>query len=124
MNYNNHTQPSPDFDGGYQYNPRSNVTQTQFLTHRYVDTLLQTKGYHAEGGGESLQDFLSRGVFHYFTWPKDWDEKPVRVNVNYQFSAPFGPGEQHQILLFSQWNAAYRITHKNGRVDPGSIAEV
>jgi hypothetical protein len=124
ISYNNLQQPSPDFDGGYKFDPRSSVTQSQFLAHRYVDTLLQSNGYHTEGGAETLSDYLARGMFHYFTWPKDSDEKPTRVNVNYQFSAPFGQGEQPHILLFHQWSSTFRITHKNGRVDPASIKEL
>jgi len=124
LNYNGFQQPCPDFDGEYKYNPQSQISQSQFVAHRYVDNLFQSNGYHAEGGAESLADYMARGMFHYFTWPKDSDEKSTRVNVNYRFSAPFGVGEQHQMLLFSQWNTAFRITHRYGQVDPTRIQEV
>ena len=124
LNYNNLQQPCPDYDGRYTFDPRSNVTQSQCITHRYVENLLQTNAYHSEGGAESLADFVRRGMFHFFLWPKDVDERSTQVNVNYQFETPFGVGEEHQVLLFNQWRSTFRITHKNGQVDTDQIKEM
>ena len=122
--YNGQTQPSPDFQGGYTYEPGFRESHTQAIANRYVDNLLQSGGSDGNGGSESLTDFKRRGPYHKFLWHKDYDEKPTHVTVNAQFSEPFGAGEQHRMLLFSQWKSAWKISHVNGKVDPTRVREV
>ena len=92
--YNGQTQPSPDFQGGYTYEPGFRESHTQAIANRYVDNLLQSGGSDGNGGSESLTDFKRRGPYHKFLWHKDYDEKPTHVTVNAQFSEPFGAAEQ------------------------------
>lgn len=124
ITYNGHTQPSPDFQGGYTYHPDSSVSQTQAIANRYVDNLLQSGQYHAVGGSETMADFKRRGPYHECLYHKDFDEKPTHVTVNTQFGAPFGAGEQHRLLLFNRWKTAWKITHVGGKVDPTRVIEV
>lgn len=126
INYNNMQKPSPDFDGKYTTSLGSTLLkQTNNLTQRWADTLLQAGAYHTEGGAESLKDWLNRGMYFHFLWPKDAVENNTRVNINYQFSQVFTPGDkQHKLLLFSWWRTAYHIVHRNGRVEKMSVEEL
>jgi hypothetical protein len=92
---------------GKRVRPSIQDLKVPVLAHRYVGNLLQSNAYHTEGGGESLTDFLAGGAFHYFAWPKDFNELPTRVNVNSQFSTPFVPGDN--IRFWSPVNGSWRI---------------
>ena len=48
----------------------STAKQINYLTHRYADTLLQSGAFHTEGGSESLSEWIRRGMFFHFAWPK------------------------------------------------------
>ena len=120
INYNSQIQPSPDFQGGYTYDPSSQQPQKQALARRYVDNIL-TQRIDENAGTETLADFLSRGAYHTFRYDKDMDQRPTSVAVHTQFSDAFGDGEQHRLLLFSQWRSAWQIPHANGKVDATKI---
>ena len=118
-------KPAPDFDGRYE-----NVTgdscrsQSNFLVHRYVDSLMQADLFHTDGGAESFNDWLRRGPYYHFRWPKDAMENSSRVNVNVKFSRPFAQNMQHQMMLFSQQRTAYKISHKDGRIQMQKLLEL
>lgn len=125
INYNNMQKPSPDFDGQYvSQQGNMELDQVNQLTHRYVDTMMQSGGYHTEGGAETFLDWINRGPYYYFVWPKDAVENNTRVNVNYKFSQAFDGATNHKILLFNEWRTAYHIVHKNGRVESLSVEEL
>ena len=125
IEYGNEQKPVPDFDGRYSkalantYEPTHN-----FLVHRYVDSLMQANLFHTDGGAESYDDWIRRGPFYHFRWPKDAMEKSTRVTVNFKFARPFAAGFEHQVMLFSQWRTAYKITHRNGRVELPTLEEL
>ena len=123
--YGSESKPQPDFDGRYSGVQGDSIqTQTNYLVHRYVDSLMQADLFHTDGGAESFQDWLRRGPYYHFRWPKDGVEQSTRVSVNFKFSQPFANNLQHQIVLFSQWRSAYKIKHKNGRVDISAFQEL
>jgi len=125
LTYAHQQKPAPDFDGrfgGAQGN--ANNSQANFLQHRYVDSLMQADMYHSEGGPESFEQWIERGPYYHFRWPKDAMENSTRVNVNFKFSRPFDENLQHQVMLFSQWRTAYKITHKDGRIDVQALHDL
>jgi len=124
LTYGGQQKPAPDFDGRYEHVVgNSRASQSNFLVHRYVDSLMQTDLFHTDGGAESFNDWLRRGPYYHFRWPKDSSETSTRVNVNVKFSRPFAQQMQHQIMLFSQWRTAYKIKHKDGRVQMQQLLE-
>ena len=125
IQYGNEQKPVPDFDGKYSKAlPGSYRISSNFLVHRYVDSLMQANLFHTDGGAESFDDWIRRGPFYHFRWPKDAMENSTRVTVNFKFSQPFAEGLEHQVMLFSQWRSAYKITHRNGRVHLPTLEEL
>ena len=125
ISYGTEQKPSPDFDGRYE-SSKSNTyrPQTNFLVHRYVDSLMQADLFHTDGGAESFPEWLRRGPYYHFRWPKDAMEKSTRASVNFKFARPFANNLQHQVMLFSQWNSAYKISHRQGRVQLSELNEL
>lgn len=118
IQYGNETKPSPDFDGEYsKVLANSYEMGTNFLVQRYAASLLQADLYHTDGGAESYDDWLRRGPYFHFRWPKDAMENSTRLTVNFKFAEAFADGLEHNVMLFSHWRSAYKITHRDGRVE-------
>jgi len=125
LTYANEQKPAPDFDGRYESTQaNSHLATTNFLAHRYVDTLLQADLFHTDGGPESFADWIKRGPYYHFRWPKDAMENSTRATVHFKFGRAFAENLQHQVMLFSHWRTAYKIVHKNGRVDVSNLREL
>ena len=125
MTYAGQQKPAPDFDGRYEnVTGNSRSSQSNFLVHRYVDSLMQADLYHTDGGAESFNDWIRRGPYYHFRWPKDAMENSTRVNVNIKFARPFAQNMQHQVMLFSQWRSAYKISHKDGRIQMQKLLDL
>ena len=125
IHYGQEQKPTPDFDGRYDDRVGdTTVPQTNYLVHRYADTLMQANLYHTEGGAESFEHWLQRGPYYHFRWPKDATENSTRASVNFKFARPFAGGMQHQVMLFSQWRSAYKIVHRDGRIEVQGLPEM
>ena len=125
IQYAREQKPSPDFDGCHEmHQGDSNTSGINYLTHRYADSLMQADLYHTDGGAESFQEWISRGPFYHFQWPKDAMNQSTRAAVSVKFAAPFAEDRQHQMMLFSQWRTAYRIVHRNGRIEIAAMNEL
>jgi hypothetical protein len=123
INYNGLQKPSPYFDGQWtEIEGDSFQNEVNHLTQRYVDTMMQAGAYHTEGGTETFPEWIGRGPFYHFVWPKDAAENSTRVNVSFQFAEEFFPVNiNHKILLVNWWRNAYHITHVNGKVDQMTV---
>lgn len=136
VNYANAQKPSPDFDGRYtEEESDGTLHSTDQLKHRYNDTMMQTGCYHAEGGCESFTEWMQRGVYFYFNWPKDGFEDNTRVNVNVAFRTAFkdtplatglpgGTVMAPMLLLFNWWRTAYHVKVKGGRIESMTVEEL
>ena len=125
IQYGNEQKPVPDFDGAYSKALSNSFRKTEnFLVHRYVDSLMQSNMYHTDGGAETYDDWIRRGPYYHFRWPKDAMENSTRVTVNFKFARPFAENLEHQVMLFSQWRTAYKITHRNGRIHLPTLEEL
>ncbi len=118
LQYNNKSKPSPDFDGKYVCQDGNNlVAQSNNLTQRWTDSMLQAGGFMTEGGSESFKDWISRGPYYHFSWPKDATDNTTRVNLNYQFEQAFEPANSnHKVLMFNWYRNAIHVVHENGQV--------
>ena len=125
IQYGNEQKPVPDFDGMYTKSLADSFQRTKnHLVHRYVDSLMQANLFHTDGGAESFDDWIRRGPYYHFRWPKDAMETSTRVTGNFKFGAAFAEGLEHQVMLFSQWRTAYKITHRNGRIHLPTLQEL
>ncbi len=100
---------SPDFDPIY-------TTPTSYITELYAETQLYSGQKFNEGGPESQQDFIDRGIYLYFAWPRDATDESTRVNINYQFDEGIIVTNVARVLLFNHYKNVAMITVKSGRV--------
>ena len=125
LDYAGQQKPAPYHNGKYTcVTGDSHANQSNFLLGRWVDSMMQADAFHSDGGGESYHDWLTRGPYYHFRWPKDANESSTRVGVNFKFSQPFAEQRQHQVMLFSQWRSAFKIVHKDGRVQVSALQEL
>ena len=126
IQFNNTQKPSPDYDGAYKESLGAVAMEsTNYMTQRWVDSLLQTGAFHTEGGAESFHEWVKRGPFFHFVWPKDAKERGSRVSVSFKFSDQLQPaGKSHFVLLFNWWRTAVRIENRNGKSAVSAIEDI
>ncbi len=108
LQYDGSQKPQPDSDPNY-------VSPDGFINSRYVETLLYSNAYFDQGGGESLNDYIDRGLYMYFAYPKDGSSESTRVNVNFSFKTNPTPNSAN-LLLFDHHKKMVLINVQNGRV--------
>ena len=120
-------QLKPYVDNLMLYTPQINENQesgeaTNFLTERYMLNTLQTGGYFDAGGPETFEEWLKRGPYYMFLWPKDGSNHDVRAHVTYEM--PPGTydngtrvkGFNYKLLFFYRYRKGYGINVRNSRV--------
>ena len=105
--YSGQNKPSPD--GDWDFSGTNNTYE-----QAYAETMLYNGGYFDSGGSESFKDWLNRGHYHYYAWPRDGDDRSTRVAVNYKFSE--SPGTDASVLLFDHYKKILIIQVSDGRV--------
>lgn len=108
LQYNGENKPSPDADPNF-------ASPNAFINSRYAETMLYSGTYFDSGGGESLDDWIKRGLYMYYSYPKDGLSESTRVNVNYQFRAAPGANAAN-VLLFDHYKKMVLVSIVNGRV--------
>lgn len=106
--YASQNKPSPDAD------PIFSGT-VNYLKQRYADSVLYNNSYFSGPGPETFQEWLDRGMYFYWSWSKDANDKSTRVNVNYQLSEDMG--NDGRLLLFSHEQKMAIVSVRNGRVE-------
>ena len=125
LTYAGQQKPTPDFDGMYtSASGDSRISQINFLAQRYVDNLMQADLFHTDGGAESFAEWKQRGPYFHFRWPKDAMDASTRASVTVKFAQPFDDGQQPSIMMFDQWRNAFKIVHKNGRININALREM
>ena len=125
LSYAGQHKPSPDFDGGYDsLSGDTRVSKRNHMLQRYADSLMQMDLYHTDGGSETFGEWKQRGPFFFFRWPKDATDSSTRANLTVKFSQPFRGGQKPCVMLFNQWRSAFRIVHRNGRIDVSKLLEL
>jgi hypothetical protein len=101
--------PQPDAD------PQFKVTSAEdYTTQRYVETQINSGSYFSEGGGETIKEWQKRGAIHYFSTPKDGQDRSTRVTINHQFKDDFK--DKARLLLFDHSQASAKVTIQRGMV--------
>lgn len=112
VQYAGETKPSPDADPDYN---SVAAGKKDFLSSRYAETMLYSGAYFDCGGAEDKNDWIQRGPYYYFSWPKDGSSESTRVNVNYSFQDALGAG-RGRVLLFDHYKQMVMISVVNGQV--------
>ena len=118
ISYNNQSKPSPNFTGRYFLDQQALTTdRANFMTAVWKQNLFQTNQVHNEGGGETEADFKKLGFWYYSNWPKDAYENVETLTVYFQFARAFvPPTHPPNLLVFTEWKTAHRITTTGGQV--------
>ncbi len=114
VRYNGEQKPSPDADPNF-------LSPDGFMKSRYAETLLYSGAYFDCGGGESFRDWVDRGPYYYFSYPKDGSSESTRVNVNYQFRRSLGA--TGRVLLFDHYRSMVLVSIVNGRIQDVVVQE-
>jgi hypothetical protein len=120
-------QLKPYVDNLMLYTPQLSATQTEgeatnFLTERYMLNTLQTGGYFDAGGPETFEEWLKRGPYYMFLWPKDGSNHDVRAHVTYEMPpGTYADGTKvkgfaYKLLFFYRYRKGYGINVRNSRV--------
>ena len=112
------------YNGIQKPQPRADVNfngPNDFLKQRYMENLIYTGNYFNQGGNESYQDWLDRGMYFYFAWPKSGNNGSTEVSVNFKFRNSVG--SNGNVLLFSFAKKIAFIKYMNGVVRDVRIAE-
>lgn len=102
-------KPNPDLDPNYS-------SPTAFATQLYGESQLYSGQKFNEGSPESEQDWIDRGLYLYYAWPRDATDESTRVNINYQFNNALTVNNVARTLLFNHYKNVAMITIKSGRV--------
>lgn len=115
IQYAGQNKPQPDADPSFICpDPLQVGDCINYLKQRYADSILYSGAYFDCGGSEDFYDWLNRGMYFYFSWPKDGLNESTRVNVNYQLSQNMG--NNASVLLFDHHKKMIIITVREGRV--------
>jgi hypothetical protein len=63
------------------------TTATQFFTQRYIETMTNTMQLYRPGGCENLEEWLARGAYYNWAWPRDGNDLSTRFHVFVAFKA-------------------------------------
>lgn len=118
-------------------NTKGNTT-TQFFTQRYLETMTNTGQLFKPGGCETLEEWLERGAYYNWMWPRDGNDLSTRFHVFVAFEAATQDGKANeletelvkrawpqqisgqnndiQILIFDMIPRAFSLSLRNGSV--------
>jgi hypothetical protein len=109
IQYNGVSRPAPDADPQYKL-----VGQEDYMVQRYIEDQIHSGGYFDTGGTETIEEWLERGLYLHFKWPKDGSSQSTRVSVHYSFGVP--PAANSRVLLFDHYYSYVTVQIKDGRV--------
>ncbi|MFW9928960.1 MAG: hypothetical protein ACFFD1_06190 [Candidatus Thorarchaeota archaeon] len=112
--YNGEQKPSPQADPSF-------TSPNDYLRQRYMETVLYSGNYFNPGGVENYSDWLKRGLYMYFAWPKDGNSRSDQVSVNYKFSV--SNGTNANVLLFDWAKKLGYVSIRNGEVSSVRVEE-
>ena len=118
LQYAGKSFPQPDADPSFKLGTSAN----DYTTQRYIETSINTGAYFSEGGGESIQDWQKRGCVHYFSCPKDAQDRSTRATINTMFSAKFD--NKANLVVWDHFKSAAKVTIQRGMVTEVELIDV
>ncbi len=114
--YAGQNKPSPEGDWKFD------GTQDTYK-QAYEETYRYNGGFYDAGGPESFRDWIDRGLYLYYSWPRDGNDRSTRIAVNFKFSeAPIElvgavpVVNTGTVLLFDHYKRILIIQVVDGRV--------
>ncbi len=89
--YSGGHKPSPD--GDWKFDGLNNTFQQV-----YTETMRYNGMYFQGAGTESFRNYLDRGWYAFYSWPRSGEDRSVRCSVNFKFAE--NPGQNADVLLF------------------------
>jgi hypothetical protein len=123
VNYSSNNYPSPDAEPLFVDGTGLALAtlSSDYLTNRFVDSNIYSGMYYSDGGTESIDEFLERGMYNHMITPRDADDNSNRVIVNVGFSAA---PDHLNVLLFDHSRQVAKITMVEGRVSDVILEDV
>ncbi len=109
LQYAGQSKPSPDADPSY-------TEPADYISSRYAESQLYSMNYFSEGSPESKKDWIARGAYYYFAWPRDGTSEATHVTANFQFAGVGVPVGQGNVLLFDHHKKMILVSVSNGKV--------
>ena len=114
VQYSGVTKPQIDAD------PQYKSLEVDRTVERYWESMDEAGMLENCAGAESLQEWQTRGPFHYFNWARDSNDASTRVQVSNEFAGLNSPAVQNStnmnMLLFSISTTSAKITVRNGSI--------
>lgn len=109
IQYAGQSKPSPDADPSYS-------APEDWITSRYAESQLYSMNYFSEGSPEDKKDWITRGPYYYFAWPRDGTSEATHVTTNFQFATPGVPVGQGNVLLFDHHKKMILVSVSGGKI--------
>jgi hypothetical protein len=78
-------------DGGVNSSVTHKQMATQFFMQRYQETMLNSGQMGRAGGCETFEEWLERGAFYNWVWPRDGGDLSTRFHVHVAFEGQETP---------------------------------
>lgn len=104
VTYANTSKPTTRWASQYD----ADVNQVQ---QRYLETHLESGLIHSQGGAETIEDYMNRGMMYHFSFDKDSEDKSTQVQVSTEFS---GIGNSAHLFILAFYKQKVEITTNNG----------
>ncbi len=122
ISYANMQKPQPDADP--QYDALSAGERADRIAQRYNETQLESAQYFNPAGCETYQEWLARGLYMLYNFPKSGEDASTRVQINQEFGNQGGANTASmRVLLFSISRTSAQITISNGQVSDVVLKE-
>ena len=104
ITYANVNKPSTNWSSEY-------VTPKNYLTQRYLDTILYSGMVESEGGAESFEEWKKRGAVYLFDFSRDSEDRSSHCQLQMQF----GNMEANtNVFVCSFYTRTVEVTTTNG----------
>jgi len=111
-------QKFPQVDWDPQYTGSKN-----HLTQLYIETLGASGSIFDNGGAETFQEWLERGLYLHFQTPRHGSDRSTRCSVHNEFQA--GAGKDNlRLAVVSHYTQVFQVQIKSGRVVGVKNAEI
>lgn len=108
LQFNSQSRPSPYASPIYD-------SKIDYITQRYLDNQLYNGSFFDNAGSESKEDWIARGTYHYFSFPKDGASESTRAYVNFAFDQAITSGDA-TLFLFSHYKKTVAVSIVEGRI--------
>jgi len=107
IQYAGQNKPQPDADPIF-------ASPAALNSQLYAESQLYSGAYFDCGGTEDKNEWIRRGPYYYYSWPRDGNSESTRANVNFSFETALGTNGR--VLLFDHHKQMLLVSIVEGRV--------